>query len=66
MRREHAQWLADLVEEAMRQRPKECGAEWVLGYLLSRSNLPQVRVNGIIAMLPLASLRQGPRAGETS
>lgn len=45
------QWLTELVETAMAQLPPDCGAEWVIGYMLAATNIPADRVGAIIARL---------------
>lgn len=45
-------FFSEMVEEAMRRRPKNRGALWVLGWLLSHAtDLPLVRQDGIMREL---------------
>lgn len=42
-----AQQLAELIEEAIRRRPPNAGADWILQWLAMQSNLPMTLVRGI-------------------
>lgn len=45
-------WLSEMVEEAMRRKPKDKGASWVVGWLLHQAtSLPRVRQDAIMKEL---------------
>lgn len=48
---ERTQWLADLVEEAVRRASPPMSAQAILGYILDQSNLPRARARAILQQL---------------
>jgi len=55
-------WLAEMVEEGLRRKPESEGARWVLGWLLSESNLPMRRADGIMRELERQEVNTAFRA----